>query len=72
MLKPANFAYFETIFADVESQGPVNEPLRTLHFRFNGTPGQVPVSSHAIYHAFSYSRQSLQLAQRSPSALQLN
>ncbi len=26
MLKPANFAYFETIFADVESQGPVNEP----------------------------------------------
>ena len=36
------------------------------------TRGQVPASSHAIYHAFSYSRQSLQLAQRSPSALQLN
>ena len=34
MLIPVKIAYFETSFADFESRGTVNAPLRPQSFRF--------------------------------------
>ena len=39
------------------------EPDRRNTGTGSGTPGQVPVSLHTIYHTLPYSRQSLQLTQ---------